>query len=927
MADFRLPSLNAGERFYRACLCLYPASFRRAFARDLIEIFRDERRAVARNGGSVLTFWMETLRDVAIQGLAERVAATARAFTELYPAEESPMTMRTWEALRLVLLQDSMQDLRYGVRALRRTPMFTCVALLTLSLSIGATTAVFSVVHSVLIKPLPFPDSDALVSLKHTSLDATASAPVGMSGALLATYSLENHSFRHIGVWSRSTENVMGDILPEEAVGLNVSVGTLPALGVQPAMGRWFSEADDTPGSAETLILTDGYWRRRFGGDPSIIGRQITINARPRAVIAVMPASFRFLNETPDLILPLRIDPRSLTLGGFSYEGIARLSPGVTLQQASADLRRMLPIWLNAWPSFPGIDRSAFVKARMAPLVQPLKQELVGGVGDMLWVLMGTVAIVLLIACSNVASLVLVRAEGRHHELVTRAALGATRARLARAMLLESLVLGVAGGAMGLLLAWTGLRVLIAIGPATIPRLHEITLDPIVVTFTLMLSILSAAVSGGIPVAKYTGRSIAFALRGGDRSSSAGRERNRTRNTLVVVQVALALILLVGSGLMIRTSLALRAVAPGFTDAPHVQLMRVTIPEAHVADPEQVARLQRSMRDGLANIQGVSDVSFTGNVPMAGERNRSDIVRQDAAPGESDRPSVLRWFRFVAPGLFRTMGTRLVAGRDFTWTDMDEHRPVAVVSQNLAREIWGGAEAAVGKRIREGDGSPWREIVGVVDDVHDDGLDERAPSIVYWPWFMESFYGQPLNVRRSVTFAIRTNRAGTASLLTEARDVIRSIDAGVPLTRVRTLGDVYERSLDITSFTVAMLAVAAGMALFLGVVGIYGVIAYTVTQRRREIAIRVALGAPQSEVRLMFVRQGAMLGLMGITFGVAGAAILTRLMASLLFGTSPLDPMTYGVVALGLVGIAALASYIPARNAATVDPVLALRGE
>jgi predicted permease len=541
--------------------------------------------------------------------------------------------------------------------------------------------------------------------------------------------------------------------------------------------------------------------------------------------------------------------------------------------------------------------------------------------------LLGTVGIVLLIACANVASLVLVRAEGRHHELVTRAALGATRGRLARAMLLESLVLGGVSGIIGLLLAVAGVRVLVAMGPATIPRLQELWIDPIVVAFAIGISILAAFICGGIAVKKHTGQNIATALRGGGRNSSEGRDRNRTRNTLVVAQVALAMILMVSAGLMIRTSLALRAVAPGFTNAHQVQLVRVTIPEAHINDPEQVVRMQRSIRERLATLQGVSDVSFTGNVPMAGERNRSSILRQDATANEADKPSALRWFRFVAPGLFSTIGTRVVAGRDFMWTDIDRRRPVAIVSQNLAREMWGTPQSAVGKRIREGTGSPWREVIGVVDDVYDNGLNQPAPVIVYWPWVLESFLGQSLNVRRSVTFAMRTRRTGTASLLSEVRDVVRAVDPNVPLTRVRTLGDVYDHSLDVTSFAVAMLAVAAGMALFLGVVGIYGVIAYAVSQRRREIGIRVALGAQSREVRLAFVRSGITLGVVGVALGVVGAALLTQLMSSLLFGTSALDAMTYGVVSLSLVAIAALASYVPAHSATAIDPVLALRGE
>jgi predicted permease len=332
------------------------------------------------------------------------------------------------------------------------------------------------------------------------------------------------------------------------------------------------------------------------------------------------------------------------------------------------------------------------------------------------------------------------------------------------------------------------------------------------------------------------------------------------------------------------------------------------------------------MLDRLATIPGVTDVSFTGNVPMAGERSRSSIYREDV-PHDVRTSPPLRWFRYVAPGFFQTIGTRLVAGRDFTWDDLDDRRPVAVISENLARELWGEPRAALGKRIREGDGSPWREVVGVVGDVYDDGVHRQAPSIVYWPWFMETFLGQQVNVRRAVTFAMRSRDAGSQSLLTQVRDAIASVKADVALTRVRTLGDVYGRSLAATSFALLMLALAAAIALLLGIVGIYGVIAYAVTQRRREIGIRAALGAPRHELTAMFVRHGVLLALAGVGCGVAGAAALTRVMASLLFGTGPLDPTIYVIVSGGLVSVAALASYVPARRASLVDPTLTLRGE
>ena len=827
------------------------------------------------------------------------------------------------DEFRPVLIQDSLLDLRYALRSLRRAPVFTLVAALTLALGIGATTAVFTVVHGVLIKPLPFRDSDALVSLKHTSKDVNGGPPYGLSLSLFLSYTQENRSFEQLGVWSRGTEHVTDGVLPEEVTTLNVSAGTLRALAVRPAIGRWFSEDDQAPDSPETVILMDGYWARRFGRDPSIVGRQVAVDSRPRMVIGVMPASFRFLDEAPDLVLPVRIDPRTLTLGGFNFEGLARLAPGVTAEHASADLGRAVPVWVEAWPPFPGTPRADYFQ--VTPLVRPLKQELVGSVGTMLWVLMGTIGIVLVIACANVANLVLLRAQDRHQEIAIRAALGAGRGRLARQMLAESLVLGLLGGALGVLLASAGLQVMSMLAPAGIPRLREITLDPAVLAFAVGLSLASALLFGSIPVARFGGRRLALTLQGGGRGSSDSRERHRARHVLVVVQVALALVLLVGSGLMVRTFLALRAVPPGFTDPDHVQLVRITLSDTQIGDPERVLRVQRDMLDRLAAIPGVTDVSFTGNVPMAaGERSRSTIEREDV-PSHGSQP--LRWFRYVAPGFFRTIGTPLVAGRDFAWVDLEEYRPVALVSESLARELWRDPRAALGQRIREGDGSPWREVVGVVGDVHDDGVHREAPAIVYWPSLMETFLGQELNVRRAVTFAIRSNRSGSDGFLAQVRDAVAGVEPDVPLTRVRTLGEVYGRSLATTSFALVMLATAAAMALVLGVIGIYGVIAQAVAQRRREIGIRTALGASRRELEAMFVRRGLTLALTGVVCGLAAAVALTRLMASLLFGTSPLDPAIYVLVALGLTSIAALASYVPARRAALIDPVQTLRGE
>jgi putative ABC transport system permease protein len=820
-----------------------------------------------------------------------------------------------------------MRPLQYVFRRLARAPMFTTIALVTLALGIGANTAIFSVVNGVLIKPLPYSQSDTLVGVWHLA-PGIPSIPgnINCSPTMYFTYREENQTFQDLGLWSNGGASVTGVAEPEQLRALFVTYGTLQALGVQPAVGRWFSQADDTPSSPETVMLTYGYWQRRFGGDKSVVGRTLMIDSKPRAVIGVMPQDFRFLNIDAELILPQRFDRNKVFLGNFSYQGIARLKPGVTMQQANADVGRMLGIWLKAWPTPPGFSRALFENARFAPKVQPLKQEVVGDVGTVLWVLMGTIGLVLLIACANVANLLLVRAEGRQQEFAIRAALGAGWGRIAREMLLESLTLGILGGVLGLGLAYAALRILVSRGPATLPRLHEIGIDLTVLGFTLAASLLAGLLFGLIPVVKYAGPHLATALRAGGRSLSHSRERHRARNTLVVVQVALALVLLVGSGLMIRTFEALRNVQPGFTRPEEVQLLRISIPEAQVKEPEQVMRMQNAMLDKLTAIPGVVSVGFSSAAPLEGFNSNDVLFAEDKDYAVGQIPPIRR-YRFISPGFFKTTGTPLIAGRDFTWTDLYEQRHLAMVSENLAREMWGDPAAALGKRIREGASDPWREIVGVAGDVYDDGAQKKPPAFAYWPALMDAFYGPTGRIQRGGVFVVRTSRAATDSFLTEARQAIWSVNSNLPVFLVRTLKDLYVQSMARTSFTLVMLAIAGAMALVLGIVGIYGVIAYAVSQRTREIGIRMALGAQGAGLQQMFVRHGLLLAGIGATLGLAAAAGLTRLMSSLLFGVTALDPATYAGVAALLIAAAALASYLPARRATAVDPVEALRAE
>jgi putative ABC transport system permease protein len=822
-------------------------------------------------------------------------------------------------------------DVRYTLRRLWRQPSFAVTALLTLALGIGANTAIFGVVDSILIRPLGYPDAEALVGVWHTApgLSRRGNSTTNCSPSMYFTYREENQTFQRFGLWSIRPASVTGAGEPDLPRALVVTYGVLDALDVQPLLGRWFSQADDTPGSPETVILTHDYWQRRFGGDESIIGRAMIINARPHTVIGVMPDAFRFQRD-PALILPQRFERSKVDLGTFAYQGIARLKPGVTIAQANADLARMLGVWLRSWPPAPGFDGAIFRDARFGPQVQPLKQEIVGNVGVTLWVVMGTLVMVLLIACANVASLLLVHAEARGPELAIRAALGAGWSRIARQLLVESMTLGVLGGALGLGLAYVALRVLAVSGPSTLPRLHEIHVDPLVLAFAFGASVFSGALSGLMPLLKY-GRPPAAALRTVGHTFSQTRDRHRARNTLVVVQVALALVLLIGSGLMIRTFQQLRGVQPGFTRPEEIQIVHSSMPEAIAEEPARAMRMWNDILDTIAAIPGVTSVGFAGAAPLEsaafGFRNRQSLYAEDQTlEGRQLRNDVE--FRLIAPSFFKTMGTRIIAGRDLTWSDLYENRHVAIVSENLAREWWHEPRAALGQRVRESSLAPWREVVGVVENVYDDGVQVKAPEFAYLPALMDRYLVfDHAFVQRGGMFAIRSTQAGTESLLGEVRKAIWSVNGRQPVFLVTTLDQLYDQSMARTSFTLIILAIAGGMALLLSIVGIYGVIAYAVSQRTREIGIRMALGAQPAMLLPVFVRQGLLLAVIGIGLGLATAAGLTRLMSSLLFGVSAVDPLTYAAVSALLMAAAVLASYFPARRAMTIDPVEALRAE
>jgi len=761
----------------------------------------------------------EKVEELVAEGMSreEAMHSARREFGNVGLIEENCREVWAWPSL-----EDVFFDIRYGLRALSHSPVFAVIALLTIAIGIAANTAVFSVVNSVLLKPLNYPKSEELVALHQVAPGAEGLADFEsgllLSPSMYVTYSEHNQTFQSLGVWISDTANVTGLAEPEQVRTVAVSDGVFETLNVAPAVGRWLSPPDQVPNGPRRVMLSYGYWQRRFGGDPAVIGRNITIDSQPREIVGVMPNGFQFVDADFDLAAPLSFDRGKLILAGFGFHGIARLKPGATIAQANADLTRMLSIWMDSWSNGPGTNPQIYETWKITPMIRPLKQELIGNVGELLWVVMGTIGVVMLIACANVTNLLLVRVEARQQELAVRAALGAGWTRIVRTLLVESLMLGLTGGIAGLGLAYAGVRLLVAIGPSNLPRLNEIALDGRTLAFTVVLSLLSGLLFGLIPALKYAGPRSTLAPQNSGRTISVSREQHRARNVLVVGQVAMALVLLMCAGLMIRTFGALRKVDPGFADPQHLQVMRISIPDTLIAEPERVMRTQNAIVDKLAAIQGVKSVGFVSNMPMEGFDSEWDEIFAQDKVYSGDLIAPLRLYKSISPGLLQTAGTRLVAGRDFTWSEVDSIRPVVMISENLAREIWGTPSAAIGKHLREFKDMPWHEVVGVVQDVREKGVQDKAPEIVYWAPLVHNRFAP---VVRTATFVIRSDRAGTESFLQEVSAAVWSVNSNLPLASVRTMQEVYDKSLARTSFTLVMLGFAGAMALALGFMGIY----------------------------------------------------------------------------------------------------------
>jgi putative ABC transport system permease protein len=806
-----------------------------------------------------------------------------------------------------------IDDVRYAARRLRRNPGFTLAAVLTLGLGLGAVAAIFAVIDGVLLKPLPYPHAGRVVALWHTA-PGIQLGQLAMSDSFYFTYREEGKAFEDVALWNGNWATVTELGAPEQEPALFVSHTFLDVLGVKPAMGRSFEAQDVVVNGARTVILADGYWKKKFGGARGVLGKRIILDGNAHEVIGVLPPEFGFMDERISMLVPRQTERGRTLLLGFGIRGIARLRPGVTIEEANADAARCIRMAPSKFPANPGMPANSLETARIAPTFRSLRDDQLGNVSESLWVLLAAVGVLFVLACANVGNLILVRAEARQREISVRRALGAGWGRTARDIVVETLLLSVLGALSGLAMAWGAIEWLRHFGVTNLPRVDNVSVDGRTMAMALL-----CALAAGTAIGLGT---VWAALR---RSSWDGmRPSAPKQRILLVAQVALAMVLLAASGLVLRSYLALRDVDPGFQNPEQVLAVRISIPRTMAANAEARLRLFQAAVRGFQSVPGVEAVSVVTSIPMEG--GPANPWQIEGHPEREGASAKVRGGKYVSPGYVDSIRSRLVAGRDFEWRDIEGMAPVVMISENMARELWGTAQAAIGKKMRELSRGDWREIVGVAGDLRNDGVAREAPSIVYVPLAERNLDGG-MSVPGNVDYLIRSRRTGSALFVEELRRALEKVNANLPLARVRTLDEVYRRSMARTALTLALMGVAGGMALLLGVVGIYGVVAYAVARRRKDIGIRMALGASGASVAVLFLRDGLRMACIGATLGLAAALGLTRLMTAVLFGVSPADPLTYAAVALVLVSAAALASWWPARRAAAVNPIEALRAD
>jgi putative ABC transport system permease protein len=916
MSDFKLPPLSVDERLYRGLLHLYPADFRRRFAREMIEAFRDERRDAVRNGHTVWAFWVSLIPDLFTQAAAERVVSVFPGWRRTdSPSDEDSLMASVPAALRFT-------EIRHAARRLRRVPTFTAATMFVLALGIGATTAVFSVVNGVLLRPLPYPDPERLVDLSHT-LQVAGVGKVQQSDASFLLYQRHTTVFDGVAA-TRGFDVNIGPIVgspaqTERVFATGVSASLFGVLRVKPLHGRGFLEGEDRKDHSRVVVLAEGLWRRKFGGDESVVGKQVVIDGESRTVVGIMPQSFQYPGASTELWIPLAFDPAHANAGSFNFEGVARLKPGVSPEAAQAELDRLLPRLLEEFPS--NIPPAMWAQAHVRALVTPLRDVIVGDVSRLLWILLGTVGLVLLIACANVANLFLVRGESRQRELAVRSALGAGLAGVLAQYLSEALLLAGGGGAVGVGLAAFAVRFARSLPSGIdLPRLNEVRIDGTVLLFAVALTVIAAIAVSLIPLMRARKIPISSVLKESGRSATTGGERQRARSALVIAQVALALVLVAASGLMARSFARLRDVKPGF-DADGMFVMRIALPTSKYASTASIIQFYDRLLEQTRALPGVRSAELTTWVPLTGNHSNSVTQVEDhplppnAVPRVHDQA-------YVTAGYFTMMSAPLLTGRTFGTQDPARPSNEVIVSRAFAERYWPKGNP-LGKRIRPGIDGPWFTIVGVASDVHLQALDQPVDDAIYLP--MVTPDSDTTSAPSAVAVLIRSSNPDAVAA--PVRRVVQSLDPALPVYDEHLMTAIVASASARTRFTMLLLAVASGLALVLGAVGIYGVMAYGVSLRQREIGVRMALGARPVDVRQMISRQGVGLAAIGVVIGLAAALGVTRFLRGLLYDVSPTDPLTLGGTCVVLLAVALLASWIPAQRAAGMDAAEALRSD
>lgn len=816
-------------------------------------------------------------------------------------------------------VDSGLQDIRYGIRLLRRSPGFTTLAVLTIGLGIGANSAIFSVINGVVRKPLAYPDADRLMFI--TSQFPTLNFnKFWVSPPEYFEFKEHTRAFSHVGAYSTGAMNLSEGDRPERVNTAFVTASMFDVLGVQPQRGSVFTPDQDRPGADPVLLISHELWQRAFGADPAIVGKTVMVQGRQRTVLGVMPPGFDLHDARAQLWMPLGLDSNNRqNRGSHSLYLVGRLAPDVSVAQANAELQLMLTQQWREWVAQGHVPNDSSHRVQMAPL----RDEVVGNVRRALWVLQGAVLLVLLIACANVANLLLARAESRHKEFAVRTALGAGKVRILRQFMTEGTVLSLMGAALGLALAFWGLKALLAANPDSVPRAAEITLDPVVLTFTVGVALVTGLVFGLAPLLHMGEQAVTLSIKEGGLRATSGAGRNRVRRGLVVAEIALAVMLVIGAGLLIRTFRNLTSVDAGF-DVENRVTFGLVLPQATYPDSQRVVQVIADLSRKLDEIPGIERVAAMQGLPPQRPVNANDTNFEGYTPGPGDPPANVDYYQTVTQGYFETMGIEIVKGRAFEAGDAIGG-PVVIINETLAKRFYREADP-IGRRLNPsfGPNTPLFTIVGIARDVKQGGLEAPAGTELYFNH--EQLPRIVGFAPRQMNLVLHTSRP-LSSVMPGIRAAVRAIDPGLPIVQLRSMEDVVGASLTRQRFLSLLLGIFAGVALLLAAIGTYGVLAYMVSERQREIGIRMALGAGNSQVVGLVFKQGITIALIGIVVGVAGALALSRLTQSLLFGVDPADPATFALVAGVIVVVATAACLIPMRRATRVDPLTAIRAD